>query len=613
MKKENLKEILSFSIMFISFFSVCLFTNIFTRDLINVNSYAFNEFRFNILWILFSFSWISLFLLILYIIPKKNRSNSFIIMNIILDILFFSQICYVQSLGKFMVFSDLFVAGEGFQYLHSIFANMSIGMILTIIFTIMCMIIIKIINCKEEDKTRPKLTIILIFIACCLIFRVTGYLSLGSNKNTNIWEENYNAKSIYLNYTNPNASMYVSGFYEYNVRAIYKYFQNILTLDKTALKSQIDEYNRIYGTELKENEYTGLFKDKNVIYIMMESIDSWIIDEETMPTLYKLSQEGFNFTNRYSPFFNGGQTINSEFSCNTGMYAISDKETIYDKEMNYKYSLANMLKNRGYKVASFHANTKSFYSRGEFHKKLGYDIHYSALDMQKSNLLDQNTNYMSDYNFIKDDNLFDLMISDKPFLSFFTTYSAHLEYNVNNKVYKSIEDKISYKKKYSEEEYVYRTLAKDTDNAIKILMEKLEKKKLLDKTVLVFVSDHYVYGYSDTDYVAMKKNKLNDRKELQNTPFIIWAKDIEGKQIDTILDTSDILPTLLNMLDIDYDSKNYLGDDVFSPSHDNFVWFSDGTFIKSKDCNLSDESILTKTNYNINKNRNILLTNYYGK
>ena len=66
------------------------------------------------------------------------------------------------------------------------------------------------------------------------------------------------------------------------------------------------------------------------------------------------------------------------------------------------------------------------------------------------------------------------------------------------------------------------------------------------------------------------------------------------------------------MLDIKYDPKNYIGDDVFSTSHDNFVWFSDGTFIKSASTDQSDESILTKVNYNINKNRDIL-TNYYGK
>ena len=617
MKKILNKEVLSYVIMFMSFFSICIFTNIFTRDLINVNSYGFNHARFHILWMLFSFSWISLFLGILYLIPKKYKYNVFIIMNLIIDMLFFSQICYVQSLGKFMIFSDLFVAGEGLQYVHSIFANMSIGMILTIIFTFICMIIVKILNRKEEtleEEKKPKLVPILIFASLILVFRVSAYISLGSNKGVSAWEENYNAKSIYLNYTSPNAAMFISGFYEYNVRAVYKYFYNLLTLDKTALKNKIDEYNNIYGTELKDNDYTGIFKGKNVIYVMMESVDSWVVDEETMPTLYKLKETGLNFTNRYSPFFNGGQTINSEFACNTGLYAISDKETIYDKtDINYPYSIANMLKKNGYKAASFHANTKTFYSRGEFHKRLGYNIHYSALDMQKSGLLDENTNYFSDYNFISDDYLFNLMTDKDPFFSFFTTYSGHLEYSVNNKVYKSIKNKKLDRKKYSEEEYVYRTLVNDTDNAIKKLLESLEKKKLLDKTVLVFVSDHYVYGYSDTNYVAMKKNKINDRKELQNTPFIIWSKDIKHKDIDTILDTADILPTLLNMLDIKYDPKNYIGDDVFSTSHDNFVWFSDGTFIKSASTDQSDESILTKVNYNINKNRDILLTNYYGK
>ena len=617
MKKILNKEVLSYVIMFMSFFSICIFTNIFTRDLINMNSYGFNHARFHILWMLFSFSWISLFLGILYLIPKKYKYNVFIIMNLIIDMLFFSQICYVQSLGKFMIFSDLFVAGEGLQYVHSIFANMSIGMILTIIFTFICMIIVKILNRKEEtleEEKKPKLVPILIFASLILVFRVSAYISLGSNKGVSAWEENYNAKSIYLNYTSPNAAMFISGFYEYNVRAVYKYFYNLLTLDKTALKNKIDEYNNIYGTELKDNDYTGIFKGKNVIYVMMESVDSWVVDEETMPTLYKLKETGLNFTNRYSPFFNGGQTINSEFACNTGLYAISDKETIYDKtDINYPYSIANMLKKNGYKAASFHANTKTFYSRGEFHKRLGYNIHYSASDMQKSGLLDENTNYFSDYNFISDDYLFSLMTDKDPFFSFFTTYSGHLEYSVNNKVYKSIKNKKLDRKKYSEEEYVYRTLVNDTDNAIKKLLESLEKKKLLDKTVLVFVSDHYVYGYSDSNYVAMKKNKINDRKELQNTPFIIWSKDIKHKDIDTILDTADILPTLLNMLDIKYDPKNYIGDDVFSTSHDNFVWFSDGTFIKSSSTDQSDESILTKVNYNINKNRDILLTNYYGK
>ena len=66
------------------------------------------------------------------------------------------------------------------------------------------------------------------------------------------------------------------------------------------------------------------------------------------------------------------------------------------------------------------------------------------------------------------------------------------------------------------------------------------------------------------------------------------------------------------MLGISYNPNSYLGEDVFSDAHDNFVWFSDGTYIADKSCQLSNEAILTKINYNISKNKSILLTNYYG-
>ena len=40
------------------------------------------------------------------------------------------------------------------------------------------------------------------------------------------------------------------------------------------------------------------------------------------------------------------------------MYAISEKDTIYDiDDVDYKYSLANVLSRNGYTVNSFHANS----------------------------------------------------------------------------------------------------------------------------------------------------------------------------------------------------------------------------------------------------------------
>lgn len=619
MKKYLKMENLLLVGMFISFMIIPLFMDLYTRGLIDINTYGFNTIRCRLLWFGFSLSWVLLIMLFLYLIPKRNRVKVFTVISVILNILLFAQVSYTQQMGKFMVVSDLFVAGEGLQYIKSVFIKLHAGMMLTIALELVFVILINYFAIKYSNKKKDikpfkaNKKIVISLIGAFLVIRFITYLMLGGVVESNSWKENYSPKNIYNNFTSPNTSMFVTGFYEYHFRAVYKYIYNLVTLDKTALKASIDKYNYIYGATKQDNDYTGILKDKSVIYIMMESIDSWIVDEETMPTLKHLMDTGLNFTNRYSPFFNGGQTINSEFALNTGMYAISDKETIYDiDDVDYSYSIANVLKNSGYKVNSFHANSGEFYNRTNFHNRLGYDHHYSALDMKKAGLLD-NANYFSDSAFISNDKLYDLFVEDDKFLSFMTTYSAHLEYTQDNRVYKTIEHNLDKRDYPTEEEYIYRVLASDTDKFLSILLEKLEKDGKLDDVVLVLVADHYSYGYSDSDYVALRKETINDRKQLQKTPFVIWSKDLPHEEIDTILDTADILPTLLNMLGIDYNPNHYLGDDVFSDNHDDFVYFSDGTYIKSNTCALSHEAILTKVNYSIYKNKAILLTNYYGK
>ena len=582
----------------------------------SVYEFAFNL-RYNLIWFFFSLSWILVIFFIFYISNNKRKLILYNIMHVLMITLFVVQICYCQEMHKFMVFSDLFVAGEGLQYVASIIPCFDYIMGFIALCNIFILIgvnkLLKNIKTRVNHYNKLIIFLLLVFIVS---FRLVAYVSLGYETKTisfqNKYETNYNAKDIYNNYINPNTSMYVSGLYEYGLRSAYKYFYNLLTIDKDSLKEEIDVYNSLYSYSIEDNDYTGIFKDKNVIYVLMESVDSWVIDDDTMPTLNKLKNTGLNFTNRYSPFFNGGQTINSELSMNTGLYAITDYDTIFDIDtVDYKYSIANVLKSNGYSVNSFHANTGKFYNRREFHKLLGYDNHYSAVDLQKEKKLDKNKNYFVDSNFISDDYLSNLILNkNSKFLSFITTYSGHLDYNKFNKVFKETEGSIPNKYDY-EEEYIYRTLVNDTDKFLKILLEKLESTGLIDNTVLVLVADHYSYGYSDSEYVAKKKGVNNDSKSLQNTPVIIWSKDIEHKNINTIMDTADILPTLLNMLGIKYNPMNYIGEDVFSDNHDNFIWFSDSSVI-SDDKN-NDKNYLAKANLNIIKNRNILLTNYYGR
>ena len=64
---------------------------------------------------------------------------------------------------------------------------------------------------------------------------------------------------------------------------------------------------------------TGVFEGKNLMLIMLESIDTWMINEDYMPELYSLQQKSINFTRHYTPLFINAGTFNTEFAALTGL------------------------------------------------------------------------------------------------------------------------------------------------------------------------------------------------------------------------------------------------------------------------------------------------------
>ena len=130
-------------------------------------------------------------------------------------------------------------------------------------------------------------------------------------------------------------------------------------------KAEINAYfaNRTVGGD---NEMTGLLEGKNVVLVLMESMDDWMIGEYT-PTLERLMSEGISFTHFYTPGYGGIPTFNSEFCMNTGSFLSSQGGYAFDYITNtYRQSLASLLTQEGYSAKTFHYNDPSFYSRGVF-------------------------------------------------------------------------------------------------------------------------------------------------------------------------------------------------------------------------------------------------------
>lgn len=530
---------------------------------------------------LFSISWILLFIMIYYLFTKKKKMWIYAITIVVFNILTVAQILHMKVLNRFFGLSDILLASEGSDYF--IFAIKKIDLftcglvLLSILSMIVTCILIR--KFKEFDKNAKYYLCVMGYgILSFSLIRGVAINRLGTKVEDNSWEAAYNVKNIYIDFNNQSKNMEVAGLFEQTFRNSYFFIKDIFNVEKDKINEKLDDYFEAIDMKLEDNEYTGKFKDKNLIYILLESVDSWLVNESTMPTLTKLSKEGWNFSNRYAPTFGGGQTINSEFSSNTGLYAIDNSKAIYNFDKNnYAYSIANLFKNRGYTVNSIHANTAKFYNRSNFHRALGYENHYALSDMKE---LDNNYDYFLDSSLVKNDEIFDLIVSSDKFMTYITTYSPHLPYdNENVNCSKNLYglDNVDIG---SELSCIYN-LVRDTDEFLKILIEKLKDRGILDDTVLVLFSDHYMYGYSDTS--AILKNKDVDNLNLiQNVPFIIWSNNMKGREIDTIMDTSDIVPTLLNLFDIEYDPRYYVGTDVFGKNHEKFIYFENNVFYDGK-------------------------------
>ena len=65
---------------------------------------------------------------------------------------------------------------------------------------------------------------------------------------------------------------------------------------------------------------------------------------------------------------------------------------------------------------------------------------------------------------------------------------------------------------------------------------------------------------------------------MEKTPCFIWSSDLSAMEMDKVLNTSDLLPTVLNLLGVD-SPYDYIGRDAFDESYPGFVPFSNGSWI----------------------------------
>jgi lipoteichoic acid synthase len=316
------------------------------------------------------------------------------------------------------------------------------------------------------------------------------------------------------------------------------------------------------------NEYTGLFKNKNLVYIMVEAFDFMAIDEQLTPTLYKMSQDGFYFDHFFSPQYSCA-TGESEFIGLTSLIprtGICSPNTYTNN--TYKTSIFNLFNEEGYFSSSYHNYSDKFYQRTELHVNLGSTKFYNNDDLEIKTL----KGWPSDVNLMEE--AFKVYGNQEKFFSYIITSSTHFPYDIDSTLGNRYIEQIS--AIYPDlpmNVMRYKSKAMELDKSIETLMNLLDAQGILDDTVIILYGDHFPLKTEKQvflDYGDPYKNR-SQGFNMNILPMIIYNSEVKGSQISKVSSTFDLVPTIANLFDLDYDPRFYFGVDIFDTTQERVV------------------------------------------
>lgn len=323
-----------------------------------------------------------------------------------------------------------------------------------------------------------------------------------------------------------------------------------------------------------KNDYTGMFKDKNLIVIMMESTNTILLNPDYYPNMYKLYTEGWAWDNAYSPR-NACSTGNNEMSGMVSLFTINNTCTanIYRNNV-YPEAIFNLFNEAGYTTTSYHNYTEHYYYRKVYHPNMGSGKYYGvqALGIPYSNVYQE---WPSDVALVE--KVLEKTKDQEKFMAWMTTVSAHQPYTqsstLGNKhlaLFKDTNYNTSLKR--------YMSKLKEFDLAVGALIEGLEEQGKLDDTVIVMYSDHYPYGLTNNTLNSYFDYNVGTQRNVDKTPFVIYNTQITGTKFDEYTTYMNIVPTVANLFDLNYDPRLYAGFDILSDTYENRVVFADGSW-----------------------------------
>lgn len=555
--------------------------------------------------ILFSIPWIIIFSIITSIFNEKVNKVLTIILSFAIMLITLAQIVYYNFYNSIFSFLSL-TTGTG-QVLE--FYEMIISVILRVwyIFVLILVPFILFIIFKNKifNFNRNNYKYMLSFIAI-LLLSLLGIFIVVKKDNKGFYSLQRllfktHAPMLTIDKTGLltmemiDIERYIFGFtedvYDENINKVnqkeeivkpIEYNKTDIDFDKLISKEtnetikNMHEYFKNIDASNK-NDYTGLFKGKDLIFITAEAFDTIALSEELTPTLYKMANNSFIFNNYYQPLY-PVSTSDGEYM---NLTSLIPKEGVWSfsksSKISMPYGIGNIFKKDGYVTYGFHNHNYKYYDRNKSHKNIGLTYYGCGNGLEKKmnckhwpnsdkEMIDATTNYYID--------------NDK-FMTYYMTVSGHLNYNFNgnNMAYRN-KDKVK-NLPYSKAVKAYYATQIELDKAMESLLKELESKNKLNDTLIVIAPDHYPYGLTTKQMNEVSTIDRSDKFEKFHTTLIMYNPNIEKTEVNKVISSIDILPTIYNLYGIEYDSRLLIGRDIFS-DNEHIVILSDRSWITDK-------------------------------
>ena len=325
-----------------------------------------------------------------------------------------------------------------------------------------------------------------------------------------------------------------------------------------------------------ENEWTGYFQGKNLIWIVAESFSATALDPERTPTLWKLSHEGFVFDHFYTPLW-GVSTSDGEYVTTTSLIPKSGVWSYSLSSDNYMpFSLGRQFRQEGYRTLAFHDYLYDYYDRFRTHQNMGYDFYAigQGLHLESADQFPPSDLEMMEQ-------AVPMFADEDQFMVYMLTVSGHLNYTLEENAMSARHWDEVKDLPYSDPVKCYLASQLELEAAMTSLLDQLEAAGQLEDTVIVLSADHYPYGLTEEEYSELLGHPVDPVFEIYENALILWSADLEEPvHVDKYCSSLDLLPTLSNLFGLEYDSRLMMGSDILS-DEPALVIFANYSFINA--------------------------------